>query len=162
MGILGVKVGVCLAGGITECLDVAVDLAGAALCMGLNCTAQCSGGNPGGCAHTECATGAALSKSCSTCVTTVCNGDSYCCTTAWDSQCVNEAKQWCSNTCGTTPPPPNPGNCAHSVCTAGTALVKTCSTCVTMVCNSDTYCCNTAWDSLCVSEAKSWCGVTCQ
>jgi len=166
LGILGVKVGACLAGGVTECLDVAVDLAGAALCMGLNCNSQCSTGSPGGCGHSECVTGGKLTSSCSTCASTVCKTDSYCCTTAWDGQCVSEAKQLCGNACGTTPtptptPPPSSGNCAHSVCTAGTALTKSCSTCATGVCNADSYCCNNKWDSICVSEAKQLCGNSC-
>ncbi|NOK37135.1 hypothetical protein HMI49_28450 [Corallococcus exercitus] len=54
---------------------------------------------------------------------------------------------------------PNAPACSHNVCTAGTALVKTCSSCVNTVCTRDSYCCTTAWDSVCVNEASQWCAI---
>jgi thermolysin len=57
---------------------------------------------------------------------------------------------------------PAPDGCAHSECVTGGPLTSGCSQCVTTVCNSDAYCCSTSWDGQCVSEAKSWCGLSCQ
>ncbi len=53
-----------------------------------NCAAECSGG----CAHDECTAGGPLAESCSICATTVCATDPYCCTTDWDSYCVDIAR----------------------------------------------------------------------
>jgi hypothetical protein len=50
------------------------------------------------------------------------------------------------------------GVCAHDTCTAGGALAKGCSACVTSICNADPYCCNNGWDSICVNEVASVCG----
>ncbi|NNC01667.1 hypothetical protein HJC10_02200 [Corallococcus exiguus] len=48
-------------------------------------------------------------------------------------------------------------SCTHNVCTTGSSLNKDCNSCTFSVCNRDPYCCTTAWDSICVSEANSWC-----
>jgi hypothetical protein len=50
------------------------------------------------------------------------------------------------------------------MCASGAALVDGCDNpgCVDFVCNNvDPYCCNTKWDSTCVSEAENACGFTC-
>ena len=52
----------------------------------------CSTACGGGCAHSECSTGGPLGNTCSACATSVCGADPYCCSTDWDSTCVNEAK----------------------------------------------------------------------
>lgn len=52
-------------------------------------TSSTTGG--GSCGHSECIEGAALIASCSPCAAAICANDSYCCTTAWDSACVNAA-----------------------------------------------------------------------
>jgi len=58
------------------------------------------GGNDGGnepgantCGHSECSEGDVLEASCSPCATAVCAADDYCCSTEWDSYCVEEAKK---------------------------------------------------------------------
>ncbi|RKH05466.1 hypothetical protein D7X32_07800 [Corallococcus carmarthensis] len=51
-------------------------------------------------------------------------------------------------------------SCTHNVCTSGTSLNKDCNSCTFSVCNRDPYCCTTSWDSICVSEANSWCVIT--
>jgi hypothetical protein len=115
----------------------------------------CSGGGTQ-CAHDLCTAGGKLASNCDACVTKICASDSYCCTTSWDNQCIGEVKSICAdNRCsgGTT--------CAHDKCTAGTKLVKTCDACVTKICNADTYCCATKWDSQCVGEVSSVCGQSC-
>jgi hypothetical protein len=73
--------------------------------------------------------------------------------TADGMACANNA-QCCNNSCvgGVCKPPVvGVGNCctAH---TPGTCTVKTISDCL---CAIDTYCCDTAWDAQCVTEAVS-------
>ena len=53
--------------------------------------ASCGSACGGGCTHSECSAGAALSDTCSACATAVCAADSYCCDTEWDTVCVDEA-----------------------------------------------------------------------
>jgi hypothetical protein len=52
--------------------------------------------------------------------------------------------------------------CAHSECVTGDPLANDCSSCATAVCNNDSFCCNTAWDSNCVKETGQFCGISCQ
>jgi uncharacterized membrane protein YgcG len=54
------------------------------------------------------------------------------------------------------------GSCDHDMCVAGTKLVSSCNSCVASICAADAYCCNTKWDSQCVGEVNSICGITCQ
>ncbi len=49
-------------------------------------------------------------------------------------------------------------NCDHDVCAEGDALEAECNTCATTVCQQDPYCCDTAWDDLCVDLAQQQCG----
>lgn len=123
---------------------------------------------PTSCAHSICSSGGALTSSCDPCVTKVCAQDSYCCATAWDGQCVGEVASICgSSQCsggGTTPPPPPPpptGTCSHAICSTGQALTSGCNSCASTICAQDSYCCTTAWDSVCVSEVGSICGQSC-
>lgn len=53
------------------------------------------------------------------------------------------------------------GSCAHDKCTTGTKLVSGCDPCVTQICAADSYCCNNQWDSVCVGEVASICGLSC-
>jgi hypothetical protein len=50
-------------------------------------------------------------------------------------------------------------SCAHPRCTEGTNLFAGCDTCVTTICAADSYCCDTAWDSICVGRVLSDCGL---
>jgi hypothetical protein len=59
------------------------------------------------------------------------------------------------------PSPDLQGTCAHSLCTTGTALTSGCDPCVTQICQEDSFCCNTGWDSICVNEVASVCGCGC-
>ncbi|KAJ3206007.1 hypothetical protein HDU83_003938 [Entophlyctis luteolus] len=47
------------------------------------------------CAHSVCKVGAALTANCDACAAAVCAADTFCCNTAWDAQCVKEARQSC-------------------------------------------------------------------
>lgn len=51
--------------------------------------------------------------------------------------------------------------CAHPVCEPGGKLTPGCSSCVDTVCGEDPYCCQTAWDNVCVAEAAKYCGADC-
>jgi hypothetical protein len=53
------------------------------------------------------------------------------------------------------------GTCAHAICSTGSALHATCSSCTDQICSGDSYCCTTKWDSECVGEVSSVCGDTC-
>lgn len=50
------------------------------------------------------------------------------------------------------------GTCSHDVCDEGGALNGSCDSCAATVCAADPYCCDTAWDDVCVSEAQDMCG----
>ena len=51
---------------------------------------------------------------------------------------------------------PTSGVCAHSACTAGTALDPSCDTSAKDVCEHDAYCCSDTWDALCVGEVDQY------
>jgi hypothetical protein len=140
-----------------------------------------SGSSGGGsCKHPVCATGVALTPSCSTCAADVCAKDSYCCQVQWDGICVSEVPQDCpgqsctggggsssgsssSSSGGSSSSSSSGGSsgggagCAHAVCTAGVPLTATCSTCAGDVCAADSYCCQMQWDQICVSEVATYC-----
>ncbi|KAJ3097605.1 Vacuolar protease A [Phlyctochytrium planicorne] len=52
-------------------------------------------------------------------------------------------------------------SCAHSICVQGAALKSSCSPCVAKIIAQDDYCGSNRWDSQCVSEVGSICGITC-
>ena len=131
----------------TTCVNEAQQMCG---------TNACGGGGNGQCSHSECVSGGALTTSCSTCASDVCNSDAFCCNTNWDGICVQEAESMCSSCGGNNPPPQN--SCVHGECAEGDALNASCSSCATDVCNQDSYCCNYAWDSICTDMADSLCG----
>ncbi|KAI8621033.1 aspartic peptidase domain-containing protein [Chytriomyces sp. MP71] len=51
------------------------------------------------CNHSECVSGAFLRATCSDCAAAVCAADDYCCSNAWDSQCVSEVADYCNIVC---------------------------------------------------------------
>ncbi len=52
--------------------------------------------------------------------------------------------------------------CAHDKCSTGGTLAPGCdNSCVSDVCAVDPFCCQTAWDSLCVSQVASVCKQAC-
>jgi hypothetical protein len=60
---------------------------------------------------------------------------------------------------------PPPG-CSHPLCDGGAALDPRCDPCVGAICapGVDPFCCDEAggsWDSMCIGEVESICGVTC-
>jgi hypothetical protein len=51
--------------------------------------------------------------------------------------------------------------CAHDVCDQGAALANNCDSCVSSICAQDPYCCNTAWDHICVGYVEGTCQIDC-
>ena len=51
--------------------------------------------------------------------------------------------------------------CGHDICEAGPSLVPGCDACAKGICDEDPYCCEEAWDALCVAEVASICAATC-
>jgi hypothetical protein len=104
------------------------------------------------CSHDVCEPGAPLESGCSTCATTVCDADPFCCEVFWDRICVQEAEQLCGDTCA---------GCAHDLCVQGEPLEASCDACAATVCEADPFCCTTAWDSRCITESTQLCGQEC-
>ncbi len=104
---------------------------------------------PGACETTSPTPGCAEEPAIEACV---CDADPYCCHTAWDSICVNEVT---SLACDDNVPYPDA--CASQPYPSpGTSneWVEEC------VCDADSYCCTTSWDSICADEVVSLgCGV---
>lgn len=82
------------------------------------------------------------------CCAVVCVEDSYCCETAWDEACRLRAIYNCTN-CGEA----NAGAPFAAHPTPGCSDILCCQT----ICAFDTFCCDSAWDSLCVQEALAEC-----
>jgi len=112
------------------------------------------------CDHDTCTTGGPLGASCGQCEADICAVDPFCCTSGWDSICVGEVQSVCGSDACAAPPPPPP-TCDHDKCTEGTKLDASCGTCEADICTVDPYCCQTAWDSICVGEVGSVCGESC-
>lgn len=128
------------------------------------------GGTGGSCSHTTCNIGGPLSESCSSCASLVCNddgfgfGDEFCCTVAWDDQCVFEALGFCRFPTDSTPgctscPSSRRGLCVPSA----TAFDFGCNSCTQTVCGQPGFarCCTGRWDSSCAVEANRVCGLGC-
>jgi hypothetical protein len=86
------------------------------------------------------------------CCTTVCAADPFCCSTAWDSLCVNAAITNCPS-CDN----PSNGDCLVAHPTPFCNTPECCST----VCAADPLCCDNQWDSFCVAGANTLCVETC-
>jgi hypothetical protein len=133
------------------------------------------GGNPAPCDHDPCTTGGCLDPACDPCVSQICAADPYCCSSAWDSICVDEVESICGQTCGGGAASSSassstgagaggggPGGCAHDTCVTGEALDPACDPCASAVCAVDPYCCNVEWDSICVDEVDANCATPCR
>ena len=87
------------------------------------------------------------------CCELVCDQDEYCCDTQWDSTCVDLARGFpvcgCSFECGDA--------CAGNCCRAHDNGACDDPACCELICASDSYCCDTIWDSVCASNARSTC-----
>jgi hypothetical protein len=94
------------------------------------------------------------------CCETVCDVDPFCCTTAWDTICVNEAITMCPGLCVPIEDDCNGDAATHDCCTTGGVGCSD-EACCKMVCSLDPFCCTSAWDTLCVSIAEAFCGLFC-
>lgn len=94
----------------------------------------------GGCEHSKCETGAALSSSCDPCVSEICAVNPEC--------CAGEEITACQ----------------HGLCAHGVALKASCDPCVAQICDSFPACCDLehgAWDESCIAEVTHTCGREC-
>lgn len=115
------------------------------------CDLDCT---PGTCSHGKCTTGEPLDPSCGTCEAAICANDPFCCETAWDAICVAQVQTVCgSNECQ--------GTCTHDKCTEGGPLAPSCGQCEATICAADPFCCETAWDAVCVAQVETLCGESC-
>ncbi|KAL7572450.1 hypothetical protein ACA910_006627 [Epithemia clementina (nom. ined.)] len=103
---------------------------------------------------------------CASCQAAVCDADSFCCTTEWDGQCVEQATELCScNTCDDDDDDDdnNNGNgdgcdqCGDCIAIRSSELGCSCPSCQTKVCQVDSYCCTLGWDLFCAITALSTC-----
>lgn len=80
----------------------------------------------------------------------VCDIDRYCCEQSWDDVCVQKVEAFGCGHCGedgtTGDPPPPPGSC----CEPGEGPGCTEASIERCVCAYDPFCCEQAWDSVCV------------
>jgi hypothetical protein len=144
------------------------------------CPVDC--GECGTCEHPLCEAGGPLDPGCDECVADVCAVDSFCCDVEWDDICIGEAEQICGIDCGGAPPaecgnnvceatedcvfcPEDCGQCPecpHDTCVEGEALPFGCDACTPNVCKVDSFCCEVAWDSICVELAEEHCALDCE
>jgi len=54
--------------------------------------------------------------------------------------------------------PGSGGTCSHPICSQGNTLDSSCDPCASQICDTDPFCCQVQWDSICVSEVGSICG----
>ncbi|KAI9356024.1 aspartic peptidase domain-containing protein, partial [Zopfochytrium polystomum] len=52
-------------------------------------------------------------------------------------------------------------SCAHSICSTGAKLTSSCDPCAAQIIAQDSFCGSNSWDSVCVGEVASICGITC-
>lgn len=76
----------------------------------------------------------------------VCGIDDFCCDNAWDNTCVTVAESMCGLECGV---PTNHDCCVTGGAGCDDAGVQAC------VCDSDPFCCEMEWDSVCVGLVGS-------
>ncbi|MHC4306175.1 MAG: hypothetical protein ACYSW2_17105 [Planctomycetota bacterium] len=89
------------------------------------------------------------------CCEAVCSFDPYCCDVAWDQLCVGLANLAADCTDGVHPHCGNPeaGSCVEQRASPGCDDPECCQ----VVCDIDSFCCNYAWDLVCVAEAELFC-----
>ncbi|MHC4909218.1 MAG: hypothetical protein ACYTF9_05810, partial [Planctomycetota bacterium] len=86
------------------------------------------------------------------CCVAVCAADPFCCDNVWDGICAGQAQATCQ-VCN--PCQPDSGDCCSVNPTPGCNDVECCQT----VCAGDPFCCDNAWDEICVGQAQAECGV---
>lgn len=93
------------------------------------------------------------------------DGKTYTVQTEWSNKykkCIVTPAGLPIPTTATGKPGPTPtSSCAHDKCQTGPALDGSCDDCVAQVVASDSFCGDVYWDSGCVSEVGSICGISC-
>lgn len=113
------------------CEDICVFCPGVSACGAGDC---CSASDYAGCPDAGC-------EACT------CSVDSICCDVAWDETCVMVAEGECAPECGCGP---------TAACTVAHAEPGCGSpSCEACICGEDEYCCNAAWDDVCVEEVTT-------
>ncbi len=177
------KLGVCTAGtqhcigGTIQCQqNVAASAEPTAACTDgkdNDCDGLTDAADPDcACSHLLCTAGAKLFSGCASnavtnkCVQDICAADAFCCANTWDTVCISEVRTICKSlTCteskGTCPTPPCDAGAASTPFANNCDSAK--ANCVATVCaaGKDPYCCTTDWDSLCVQEVATFCGLNC-
>ena len=138
---------------------------GSAIGGGSTCTPNCTGKMCGsdGCGGT-----------CGSCPTgDTCSSAGQCQATGCTPNCAGKTcgSDGCGGSCGTCGSGQTCGSsgtcqggsntCDHPICSTGGALTGSCDACAGNICAQDSYCCTTAWDSICVGEVGSICGESC-
>ncbi len=82
------------------------------------------------------------------CCALVCQQDSFCCEVEWDELCANIATGLC-DFCGEDAA----GSCFEANDVPGCDF----DACCNAVCDVDPFCCDVAWDQICVNQAQSIC-----
>lgn len=140
----------CVCGGDPYCCETEwdqlciddVDLFGCGTCGG------CGPGNPNNCFSVS-PNGTSGCREAG-CCDTVCAADGFCCDTAWDGICADEAVTMCGG-CG----PGNPNSCFAE--SPGDTPGCNRFSCCAAVCAADPFCCTTQWDEICAGEGGSLC-----
>ncbi len=98
--------GVCvdLANDPNNCGGCGVPCDASSVCSGSQCVPVTASNEPpvGICAHSLCTSGSYLDEGCDdvACTVVICDyaylGDTYCCDTAWDSECIAEVDTYCA------------------------------------------------------------------
>ncbi|HMN96835.1 MAG TPA: hypothetical protein PKC43_10265 [Phycisphaerales bacterium] len=101
----------------------------------------------------DCCTTGGPGCSDATCCGIVCTNDPFCCEVLWDSFCVAGAAFLCGLDCG------EPSVCERAehdcITTGGPGCTDV--DCCEQVCAIDPFCCDTAWDGICVTQALQVC-----
>jgi hypothetical protein len=84
------------------------------------------------------------------CCELVCASSPWCCDTAWDAACAQQANAQCP---GCTPPCGNGGDCCVPQPTPGCVDEACCDA----VCAGDPFCCVSLWDNACAEQAMEIC-----
>jgi len=98
-----------------------------------------------------------------------CHSDADCptdrptCDTGVAGGVSEDEPHWQCVKCPTSGPPLHPvcAKCEHDLCSPGTALSPSCSTCAKKVCAADEYCCTHEWTLSCRARANELCGAGC-